>query len=291
MTGISNYGVSLICRNERKNIENCIESILNQNIKPEIIVIIDDASTDGTFEILKRYAKTHSDIFTAQIHIPRYKAKGLNISIAINQSMKHLLSIKKTRYVLRMDADVILTDKRYVEKLLKILEKNCKTGIISGVSDVGYEMQRHLADAARIYRLECLRDILRTSPNTGYPIMYGHDSFTIFRAKWLGWKVKRVDITFHDARPYRRSINRWFLSGRFSYANGSPMFHQIFSLLNNMFHEPYLVGSLIAFISYLLHHLLTIKIYEDSYYAFMKKDLMNYTLIRIRGIISKVLDR
>ena len=187
-----------------------------------------------------------------------------------------------------MDADVTLTDKRYVEKLLTIMENNCKTGIISGVSDIGYKMPRHIADAARIYRLDCLLDILRTSPNVGYPIMYGHDSFMIFRARWLGWKVKRVKLNFHDSRPYQRSINRWFLTGRFSYVNGSPMFHQIFSFVSNLFHEPYLVGSLVAFISYLLHYLIPIRTYEDSYYVFMKKDLMNYTLLNIIKLFNRI---
>lgn len=51
------------CKNEEKSISPCIKSCLNQSYKPHQIIVIDDASTDKTPNILQSYAK-EIDIIT-----------------------------------------------------------------------------------------------------------------------------------------------------------------------------------------------------------------------------------
>jgi glycosyltransferase involved in cell wall biosynthesis len=282
------YGASLICRNEEKNIGPCIESIFKQTIKPEIVVIVDDASTDNTYEIIEKYAYKHLEIKPRQVYNIRYnRIKGYNISNAISRSISDLLTLSQPPYILRMDADVVLNNPRYVETLLEIMDDDPEIGITGGVSDKGKYMFRHITDAARIYRLECLKDLLRTSPHEGYPIMYGHDSFMIFRAKWLGWKVKPVNIKFYDARPYQRSVGRWFLTGRFRYMNGFTLIHQFFACIRYLRYKPYIIGSIIAFLTYLLYHALPYKIYEKSYYNFMKRDLNEIVIIGLKNFSKR----
>ena len=41
--------------NGEKTIESCLESVLNQTLKPKSILVIDDNSTDKTKEILNKY--------------------------------------------------------------------------------------------------------------------------------------------------------------------------------------------------------------------------------------------
>ena len=47
--------VVVVAKNEKGFIENCLKCLKNQTLKPEIIVV-DGHSTDGTFEISKKYA-------------------------------------------------------------------------------------------------------------------------------------------------------------------------------------------------------------------------------------------
>ena len=282
------YGVSIICRNEENNIGPCIESIFTQTIKPNKVVIIDDGSSDNTFDIIKKYEKQHNTIISKKVHNNRYnKIKGYNISLAINQSIHYLLTHCKPDYILRMDSDVVLNHEKYMENLLNIMETNHKIGITGGVSNKGIFMSRHITDAARVYRLNCLINLLETSPNKGYPIMYGHDSFMLFRARWLGWDIKPVNITFFDARPYQRSPTRWFLTGRFSYMNGFPLLYQIYLLFRYLFHKPYFIGSFINFFTYVLYYLLPYRPYEKNYYEFMKKDLINSIIYKLHDVFFK----
>lgn len=49
--------VLIPARNEEATIQRCIESVLNQSRKPDQIILVDDASTDNTLKILKKYTK------------------------------------------------------------------------------------------------------------------------------------------------------------------------------------------------------------------------------------------
>ena len=286
------YSVSLIYRNEDQHIMPCIDSVFNQTIKPKKMVIVDDRSTDSTFDIIQKKEEVYPELYAVQIHQPRHKFKGYNISMAINHSIQTLLTLCDTTYIMRMDSDICLNNPNYVETLLNTLEGNPRIGITGGVSDKGKFMTRHVTDAARIYRRECLLELLKTSPNPGYLILYGHDSFMIFRAKWLGWEVKPVNITFWDARPYRRSMKRWFLTGRFRYMNGFNFIHQFISCIRYFRHKPYFIGSTVAFFTYLLSNLRPYRILDKSYYDFMKRDLKQIVLSGLRNsFYSKILRR
>jgi glycosyltransferase involved in cell wall biosynthesis len=75
--------ISLICTviNEERSIDALIESIFNQNHKPDEVVIVDGGSKDRTIDILKQYAKKYN--------IKIISAPGANISQGRNIAIKH----------------------------------------------------------------------------------------------------------------------------------------------------------------------------------------------------------
>jgi len=54
--------VMVPARNEEDNIENCIRSIMNQNYRNFELIVLDDNSTDRTYEILRQLQKEFSNL-------------------------------------------------------------------------------------------------------------------------------------------------------------------------------------------------------------------------------------
>lgn len=97
--------------NVAQYIEAAVESILNQTYKNIELVIIDDCSTDGTYDTLKHLAEKDSRII-----LQRNKTNS-KICITLNKA----LSLAHGRYIGRMDGDDISSPERF-EILKKYLD-------------------------------------------------------------------------------------------------------------------------------------------------------------------------
>ena len=81
----SNYNlISIIvnCHNGEKFINRCIESILIQTYDNFEIIFLDNMSTDGTEEILKKISDKRIKYFKTEKFLKLYEARNLAISKA-----------------------------------------------------------------------------------------------------------------------------------------------------------------------------------------------------------------
>ncbi|NLM03434.1 MAG: glycosyltransferase [Clostridiales bacterium] len=101
------------CYNCQNFISKTIESLINQTIKPQEIILVNDASTDNTLEILKQIKEQYPNI--AEI-INLEKNKGA--SHARNHGVKNA----KGQYILFMDSDDI-AEPTLIEGLVNRLDK------------------------------------------------------------------------------------------------------------------------------------------------------------------------
>ena len=88
--------------NEEAAIRESIESILGQTYSNWELIICDDASTDGTYEICREYAARDG-----RIRVIRNK-QNMRLAAALNRCLK----IARGVYIARMDADDISLPKR-----------------------------------------------------------------------------------------------------------------------------------------------------------------------------------
>lgn len=86
--------------NTEKYINKCIDSVLNQTLNNIEIILIDDGSTDNSFEIMQQY-KIKDD----RIKITRQK--NLYAGVARNNGLKHAIG----EYVYFLDSDDFITKK------------------------------------------------------------------------------------------------------------------------------------------------------------------------------------
>ena len=92
-------------------VAEAIESILNQSYSNIEFVIVDDCSTDKTFEICKRYTEKDS----------RIKLFRNEVNSRIEFSLNRALANSTGRYIARMDGDDI-SDKYRLEKMKDFLD-------------------------------------------------------------------------------------------------------------------------------------------------------------------------
>lgn len=104
--------------NAEKFIGEAIESILNQTFKDFEFIILDDCSTDKTWEIIQKYAKKDERIVAVK------NEKNLNIALNRNKGVE----MSKGKYVVWADADDISKPER-VEKLVNYMENHSEVGI------------------------------------------------------------------------------------------------------------------------------------------------------------------
>lgn len=105
--------------NSEKYIAETIKSALNQTYRNTEIIIIDNASNDNSWKIIKSFRDR------------RIKAHRNKRNLGYTHNLNRCITKTKGKYVKVLHADDIL-EKHVVEKQLEILEKNSNVGFVYG---------------------------------------------------------------------------------------------------------------------------------------------------------------
>jgi len=200
-----NYGVVIPARNEGKTISYTLRSLLNQTLKPEIIVVVDDSSTDDTAE----RALAHGTRVVKVKRKSKVSATGTPyLAFIINRGLKELKDLNLD-YVMISGAECIYP-KTYVEKVTKRM-KNDKAVIASGVvASEKVQSKFGVRGAGRIINAKWFKRLGFT-----YPLNYGFEAWLIFKALSEGFKVRVYsDIVFYVLRKTTINLRKAYLYGK-----------------------------------------------------------------------------
>lgn len=111
--------------NSYRYIDTAIQSILNQTYDNFEFIIIDDFSTDGTWEIVKQYAAKDRRIVAIR------NKKNIRVTKTLNKG----LFVATGKYIIRMDADDWSYPNRIV-KQVKFMEQHPEVGVSGGSIEV-----------------------------------------------------------------------------------------------------------------------------------------------------------
>ena len=104
--------------NAEKTLERAINSLLNQTFKEFYIILVNNNSTDSSYEIAKKYSQTYKNIILLS-------ESRQGVAFASNTGMRYA----QTKYIARFDADDESLPER-IEKQYKYLEKNPQTDLV-----------------------------------------------------------------------------------------------------------------------------------------------------------------
>lgn len=111
--------------NGEDHLIECVESVLNQTFKDFEFIIVDDASTDSTVQMLTKFAEKDK-----RIAIITHKVNQKQTAAA-NTAIKH----SKGKYLARMDADDIALPNR-LDRQVTFMKENSNIGLLGSWVDI-----------------------------------------------------------------------------------------------------------------------------------------------------------
>lgn len=137
----SSVCVTIVTYNSRDYLEPCLRSVFEQNYHPLEVVVVDNASLDGTRPLLSRYE--------GRVRV-KYNNTNTGFAAAQNQAM----ALSNSDWVLVLNPDVVLQP-GFIEQLIEAGEKDDKVGTVCGrLLAIGRDLDpllEPLIDTAGIY--------------------------------------------------------------------------------------------------------------------------------------------
>lgn len=256
------YVLISACRNEGDYIEGLIEAIAQQTIKPEVLLIVDDGSTDDTYKHVSAKKKNYTFLQICRMHGSRNRSFASQVYAANYgyEMVKHL----DFDYIGFIDAD-IRVEKKYYDVLIEKFEINPFLGVVGGLVVDKYPDRKdyirkdcedfHVAGGVQFFRRACFEEIGGYIPIEGG----GQDTIAEVKAMMANWKIKTFsEIEALHLRPdgvkkdsvFKHGI-KW---GRKFYLIG---YHPIFYFgqnLKRVMRKPIIVGSSSSSMDSLLPH-------------------------------------
>jgi poly-beta-1,6-N-acetyl-D-glucosamine synthase len=177
-------------RNEAAFIEQTINSVLAQTVRPLKWVIVSDGSTDGTDEIVAKNAADYHWI--ELVRLPERRERHFAGKVhAFNAGYSKVADFDYD-VIGNLDADITF-DEKYFEFLLEKFAANPKLGVAgtpfredSSQYDYRFTSIEHVSGACQLFRRDCFKEV------GGYiPIKIGGIDLTaVLTARMKGWQTR-----------------------------------------------------------------------------------------------------
>lgn len=134
-------GVSVVIPNYNgeKYIKKCLDSLLNQSLEPDEIIIVDNKSTDGSLELINSEFKDKAYIIALE--------KNTGFSVAVNKGIR----ASNSEFVALLNNDTEL-DKDWLKELYAVIQKD--SSIFSCCSKmIRYDNRNIIDDAGDEYSI------------------------------------------------------------------------------------------------------------------------------------------
>jgi glycosyltransferase involved in cell wall biosynthesis len=255
MSQFPKYVIVTAARDEARFIELTLESVVAQTVLPLKWVIVSDGSTDGTDEIVSRYAEQHPWIESVRMpeRQERHFAGKVN---AFNEGHRRVKDLD-FEVVVNLDADVSF-DPDYFSLLLPKFFADPELGIAgtpfcegSFQYDYRFTNIEHVSGPCQLFRRACFDDV------GGYIAreIGGVDLVAVLAARMKGWRTRTFpEKSYSHHRPMGTAgQSAWVASwkgGKKDYVLGSHPMWQLFRCAYQTTRRPVLVGGGLRFIGF-----------------------------------------
>lgn len=182
--------------NEEAFIAQTLNSLVQQTVMPDKIVVVNDNSTDRTADIIADFERKHENISqvfneSENKHLPGSKVIG-----AFNKGFETLDD--SFDIIVKLDADLILPT-NYFERIIETFNQNNRIGMVGGFAYIEKNNQwvlesltdkDHIRGAFKAYRKECFIEIGGLKPAMGW------DTVDELLCRFYNWQI----VTLEDLK-------------------------------------------------------------------------------------------
>jgi len=248
---LGDYVIVTPARNEAAYIEKTLESVVAQTVRPLRWVIVSDGSTDGTDDIVKKYAAKYDWIELVRTPDRAERHFGGKV-LAFNAGYARLRGLDY-RIIGNLDGDASF-EPDYIEYLLRQFAENPRLGV-AGTNywesswektvkyDYRYTNTDDVSGLCQLFRRECFEEI------GGYqPSKYGGvDTVATMQARMRNWETRTFTGKFaiHHRQQGTAGAHKFtveFHNGRKDYIFGG---HPLWELCRGAYlltRKPWVIG-------------------------------------------------
>jgi len=250
------YALVTAAYNEEGYIEKTIQSVIAQTIVPERWIVVSDRSTDGTDEIVRRYAASYPFIELVRRDGPRshdFSSK----SGALNAGLR-LARQADADFIGILDGDVSFSA-TYFADLMDKFRLNPALGVGGGwiLEESGGEFRprtnnstSEVAGAVQLFRRQCQEAV-----GDFLPLRYGGaDGCALVTARMRGWQVQSfpdLGVQHHRTSGNNGRLRYHYRRGLMDFSVGSHPLYEIARVSQRLRDRPLIVAACTRLCGYL----------------------------------------
>lgn len=182
--------------NEEAFIGQTLNSLVQQTVVPDKIVVVNDNSTDRTADIIADFEHKYPNIFQVFNESEKKHLPGSKVIRAFNKGFETLDD--SFDIIVKLDADLILPN-NYFERIIETFSTNNRIGMVGGFAYIEKNNEwilesltdkDHIRGAFKAYRKECFIEIGGLKPAMGW------DTVDELLCRFYNWQI----ITLPDLK-------------------------------------------------------------------------------------------
>jgi GT2 family glycosyltransferase len=250
MLTLPTYVLITPARDEAQFIELTIKSVVAQTVLPLKWVIVSDGSTDGTDDIVRKYAADHPWI--ELVRMPERRERHFAGKVhAFNAGYARVRDLDY-EVIGSLDGDISFGED-HISHLLRKLAEDPTLGVVGTpfkdmareIYDYRFVSIEHVSGACQLFRRECFEQIGGYLPVRGG----GIDHIAVITARMKGWKTRTFTDKVclhhrHIGAAQDNPLMARFRTGVSDYALGSHPIWELSRTIYQMTKKPFIVGGL-----------------------------------------------
>jgi len=198
------YLVIIPAYNEANYIEKTLISLEQQTVRPDLVLVVNDSSTDQTVDVVQPFTQKHPWIqlitkSSEAIHLP-----GSKVIQAFNYGLSSLSQTADYDFIVKLDADLILPA-NYFESVEHEFKQKPQVGMVGGIALIetngtwiieNLTDKDHIRGAFKAYRKACFQQIGGLKPAMGW------DTVDELLCRYYQWEIiVRQDLQVKHLKP------------------------------------------------------------------------------------------